>query len=50
MFGRKAPGEVEKYIPKNSILDLWHTEYSNVSATADQYLSEANSSFTSLAD
>ena len=50
MFGKRDSGEEEKYVPKNSILDIWHTEYSNVSAVADQYLREANSSFTSIAD
>ena len=51
MFGRKKADEVEeKYIPENSILDLWHQEYKIVSESADQYLEEASTNFKTISD
>ena len=51
MFGRLQTGvDEEKYVPSNSILDIWHQEYKVVSENADNYLKEALESFNTISD
>ena len=46
IFGRKANIDEEKYEPKNSILDTWHSEYKLISKNADIYLEKSLSDLT----
>ena len=46
-FGKEENG---KYIPENSILDIWEKEYDIVSQNADKYLSQANDTFQTVCD
>ena len=50
MFGRKTDETEEKYLPTNSILDIWHQEYKIVSENADIYLTEALDSFDTISN
>ena len=53
MFGRKVTidgTDEENYEPKNSILDAWYNEYTNISKNADIYLEETINDLRTISD
>ena len=47
MFG-KYDSTNKKFVPPNSTLDAWEFEYKTVSQIADEYMSQANESFSDI--